>query len=86
MAEEEYSALTLQQLREKLDSSILQLKYNEARNMPLDVVYARISHIIVAMDQAMEKHKGTPAYDQYQQERKYIRELPILSRSNFSRQ
>jgi hypothetical protein len=43
--------------------------------------------IITVLDQIMEQHKGTPAYDQYQRSRKAMRELPMLpSGSDFSRQ
>ena len=51
------------------------------------VAHHNMMHFITATDKIMENHKGTPAYDQYQRERKFIRELPILPPgSDFSRQ
>ena len=87
MIQKDYSTLTFQQLHERLESLILRFKYSQAREMPLDAVYAETGRVIAAMDKTMEQHKGTLAYDQYQQERKIIRALPILpSGSDFSRQ
>lgn len=87
MAQENYSALTFQQLRERLDGLIQRIKKDGSRKRPVDALYAEVGRVITALDQIMERHKGTPAYDQYQQSRKAMRELPILpSGFDFSRQ
>ncbi len=65
MAKENYSALTFQQLREKLASVINRIRAADTRGLPADTLIAEAGSIMATLHQFMEQHKGTPFYDAY---------------------
>ncbi|MFZ0828031.1 MAG: hypothetical protein WAO02_11470 [Verrucomicrobiia bacterium] len=65
MSNENDSARTFQQLRDRLAGEIKRVRAADARGLPLDTLTAEAGRIMATLHQFMEQHKGTPLYDAY---------------------
>jgi len=65
MVNENDSALTFQQLRDRLAGVIKRISAAHTRGLPVDTLTAEAGRIMATLHQFMERHKGTPLYDAY---------------------
>ena len=65
MVPENYSALTFQQLRDKLAGVIKRIHAADIRGLSVDTLTAEAGRILATLHQFMERHKGTPLYAEH---------------------
>ncbi len=64
MTPEKYSAVTFQQLRDKLGGVIKRVHAADTRGLPVATLTAEAGSILATVHQFMERHKGTPLCDE----------------------
>ena len=65
MVIENDSALTFQQLRDKLGGVIKRVHADDTRGLPVDTLTAEAGSILATMHQFMDRHKDTRLFDTY---------------------